>query len=339
MAHFRCLLLMGLITLSGCTPDPGDALFERYLAAIAGPEARAAMPAADAAPPRYPRPRARDVEVPEVRGGVLELFSLSRCDVSQFIAQRNSILGRHADSASHVALGGAIMQRLRTCRAQVDPEDDLQARLDDLISAKQPALRALRWNASFGSRPFAQWWSLSAQPVAPDTTSTAPTGPIKTLRAALDAAGVGDVEEAQLAFSEAYQRLEASEAGGAWLLAAQRATTALDRATALLNVPADGPCSAPRKQALSPAYRDLYRGQIAPHVRTLEGHIRAMSDALEALWALHASAEWSPPEAVAAFRKRVWYGPDSMAHQLQQARRRHEASWQDRLRACDIPSD
>lgn len=338
----RCLLLLCLVALSGCTPDPGDALFERYLSALAAADAAPESTEAtlDAAlPPRYPRPRRREVEVPTVRGGVLELFSLSRCDVSQLIAQRNSILGRHADSASHVALGGAILHRLKECQGTLDPDDDLQGRIEALISAKRPAQQALRWNASFGSKPFAQWWSLSARPLAPEVAEGTPAEPLDAMREALDAAQSGAVDKAQQQFSTAYQGLEGSESGGAWMRSAQRAITALQRASARLKgVAADG-CKGARGEALQQSYQSLYRTQLVGHLHVLERQMQAMASALEALWAALDGGQGPPPEAVAAFRKRVWHGPESMARRLQRARTQHETAWQDVLRACSAPSD
>lgn len=340
----RCLLALCLIGLTGCTPDPGDALFNQYVAAIA-----AAVEAPDGAetspeppmPPRYPRPRQRTIEAEAVRGGVLELFSLSRCDVSQLIAQRNSILGRHADSASHATLGGAILHRLRACHDEIDAGDEaLQSRISTLINEKRPALQALRWNASFGSKAFAQWWSLSAPPPIPGEEDTRPVEPLDTLQTALDAARSGEVDAARQAFSDAYQGFENSEGGGVWLLGAQRAIHALDVATALLRGPeAGGSCDGVQENALKRVHQRLYEHRIAAHIRALQTQISALSTALERLWAEHAAADLAPPEAVTAFRSQVWNGEDSMAHQLVQVQMQHEAAWRGWDRRCGVLSD
>lgn len=344
MSLTRCLLALCLLGLAGCTPDPGDALFNQYVAAIAaavetpdGPEASPDPPM----PPRYPRPRQRTMDVAEVRGGVLELFSLSRCDVSQLIAQRNSILGRHADSASHATLGGAILRRLQNCRDEVDADDEeLQSRIDTLIEEKRPALQALRWNASFGSNAFAQWWSLSTQTPIPGEEDTHPIEPLVALQRALESASAGQVDEARQAFSDAYQGFESSESGGAWLLGAQRAISALESATSLLRrAQASAPCDGERKEALKRAYERLYKERIASHTRALQTQINAISAALEPLWSEHAAADLSPPEAVAAFRRQVWNGEGSMARRLAQVQRQHEAAWREWQGNCDALSD
>ncbi|MHA7834853.1 MAG: DUF3080 family protein [Algiphilus sp.] len=340
MPKLRCLIAFALLGLYGCAPDPGDALFAGYLemlseaAPITGP---LDLAESTILPPRYPRARARTVEVPEVRGGVLELFSLSRCDVTQFIAQRNSILGRHGDSASHVALGAAVMARLRQCRdelASEAAEDTLHSRLDTLIAEKRPALQALRWNASFGSAAFAQWWSLATQPLAPDAQRQDLAKPVEALLQAFAASRDGEVDAAQAAFSSAYQHFEQSKEGGAWLLAAQRAVFALERGqTLLVEATASGLCNNGRDDALAQA-EATYRTDIAPHLLALEGAMRRTAEALERLWAAQITEGWTPSKPVADFRRAVWFGPESLATKLQALRLRHAGLWQEQQRAC-----
>ncbi|WP_420428154.1 DUF3080 family protein [Algiphilus sp.] len=338
MSKLCCLLAIILLGLHGCTPDPGDALFARYLEALA--HATESTGEADAIqrsalPPRYPRARQRTAEVPEVRGGVLELFSLSRCDVTQFIAQRNSILGRHADSASHVALGSAVMARLQECRRDLEAEDELHDRLDTLIEEKRPALQALRWNASFGSAAFAQWWSLATQPVVPEAQTHNIAAPVDTLLQAISAARDGEVAQAQAAFSSAYQRFEQSRGGGAWLLAAQRAVWALERAQPMLvAATASGICHAEREGAWVDA-EQLYRTRVGPHVQLLARAMREASTPLEQLWTAQSAEMLSFSQSVADFRNQVWHGPESLAHTLGDLQRRHDALWQARRTACD----
>ena len=89
----RCAwsLLAGVL-LAGCGGDPVEALYADYLARLERATGVAAPANALASQTlRYPRGRERHLPVPEVTGGILELFRLGRCDVDQLIAERNSI--------------------------------------------------------------------------------------------------------------------------------------------------------------------------------------------------------------------------------------------------------
>ncbi len=335
--HRPLILALGLLGLGGCAPEPGEALFDRYLQTLSqAVQGAPAEPDANPAPlpPRYPRARQRIAAVPEVRGGILELFSLSRCDVTQFIAQRNSILGRHADSASHVALGAAILHRLQQCRAALAAEDELQTRLATLIAEKRPALQALGWNASFGSSAFAQWWSLAAHPVTPDAPAPALAAPVDQLLQAFAASRNGEVEAAQSAFSSAYQVFEQSRAGGAWLLATQRAVSALERAQALLRgAAASHRCAGGRAEHLAQAAQ-LYQAHVAPHLQALERAMDGAAPALERLWAAQSPAPSPAAAAVTDFRHAVWQGSDSLAERLSTLRHRHDELWRAQRLDC-----
>ena len=127
----RCLpTLLASLLLAGCARDPVASIYADYLARlerVTSVEAPAEALATDTL--RYPRGRERQLPVPEVSGSVLEIFRLSRCDIGQLLAQRNSILGRHADAAAHLAIDGRITQRLKQCREALNHSDKEDARL------------------------------------------------------------------------------------------------------------------------------------------------------------------------------------------------------------------
>lgn len=335
------MLLAALV--AGCGGEPPTPLYADYLWRLGNAiDADAPELAAVVAPPlRYPRARERRRAVPAVRGGVLELFELARCDVAELIAERNSILGRHADAATHFANGGRVLRRLESCRQRLDAkrEPELAARLDELVAQKRPALEAQAWNATFGAGAFAGWWSPSARGLTPEAVQQAdPAASLRTLVRARNAAHAGEMDAAQAAFSDAYQGLERRPYGGAWIESAQVSLAALEAAAAMLAaVDTDRLCPqarpTPRARVLHTVFRQRYVARVQPYLAALSRGMEAIAQPLEALW----PGKDAAVPAVAGFRHRTWHaGPEGLRARLTEATREHAEAWQRVLRACDL---
>jgi hypothetical protein len=340
----RCAwsLLAGVL-LAGCGGDPVEALYADYLARLERATGVAAPANALASQTlRYPRGRERHLPVPEVTGGILELFRLGRCDVDQLIAERNSILGRHADAATHLAIGGRIAQRLRRCNDELagagEENVQLQARIEALLRQKSEQLSALAWNASLGSRAMADWWSPSADPLAP-ADAAMPGDGLEQLVLAVTAAESGERDQASRAFSAAYRQLEQQRYGGAWIGAAQASVAGLAAAEAMLaEIDTRRLCPqrrpTPKSRVLRAILQQRYVEAIQPMLAELERSAQRMRDQLEILW----RTSGDPPAAVGRFRARVWAeGESSLSGRLVQRSRFHAAAWKRLLDACGFP--
>lgn len=337
----RCaLILLAGSLLAGCGGDPVEALYADYLArlervtGVAAPENALAS-----ATLRYPRGRERRLPVPEVTGSVLELFRLGRCDIDQLIAERNSILGRHADAATHLAMGGRLARRLERCSEELasaeEGTEELQPRIEALLRQKSEQLTALAWNASLGSQAMADWWSPSADALAP-ADAAMPGDGLEQLVFAVAAAEAGDRARAGKAFSAAYRQLEQQRYGGAWISAAQASLAALAAAEAMLAAidtqrlcPQQRPT--PKSRVLRTIFQQRYVEAIQPLLAELDRSAQRMREQLEALW--HANGQ--APPAVTRFRAQVWAAEaSSLSARLVQRSRAHATAWKRLLDAC-----
>lgn len=339
----RCLAtLLASLLLVGCARDPVASLYADYLARlerVTGVEAPAEALSTNTL--RYPRGRERQLPVPKVGGSVLELFRLSRCDIGQLLAQRNSILGRHADTATHLAIDGRIAQRLTRCLEALNSADKedarLLARIDELLEEKSVAMTARAWNAGLGSQAMADWWSPSADALVPSEAGMPGDG-LEQLALAVQAALEGKRELADKAFSKAYRQLERQRYGGAWLNAMQTSLAGLSAATTLLHsidttrlCPQQQPT--PKARILQTILQQRYFDNIQPLLAELDRAGEAMHEALEILWPADAKA----PAAVATFRARVWADAESgLGNRLLHESRSHAAAWKRVLQACGL---
>lgn len=347
----RCLILCCSLWLAACRTEPVESLFDGYLEQLA--ELSGAPVQADAgvvARVAYPRPRDRRQDVPEVRGGLLDIVRLAECGVAPLIVERNTILGRYADDAALLGNSGALLRGLVDCAERLAEDaaadDDAArkvARIDDIVAAKQPALQALLWNASFGSEAMGLWWRRAGPPLAPGddlaAARAAAAQTLRLLRRALDLALEGASDEAQAAFSQAYRRLETAQWGGAWLQAAERALRGLAAADhALQQLQASAGCAdattggVSQGTRLQAVYEEYYAGRIRPYVTALEEGMEAIADELHALWAMQ---QIMPTGAVAAFREGTWrQTPESLSGQLRLRAAAHARRWETVLAAC-----
>lgn len=340
----RCIpTLLASLLLAGCARDPVASLYADYLARlerVTGITVPAEALATDTL--RYPRGRERRLSVPEVPGNVLEIFRLGRCDIGQLIAERNSILGRHADAATRLAIGGRMARRLRGCGKRLDAEgadaEALQTRVDELLAQKSEELSALAWNASLGHQSMADWWSPSAGPLQP-TEAAMPGDGLEQLSIAVEAALAGERERADTAFSAAYRQLEQQRYGGAWIQAAQTSLAGLAAAEAMLDdidtqrlCPQQRPT--PKARVLQTILQQRYFEKIQPLLAELDRNAERMREHLEALWS---ETEATPPAAVAHFRDQVWTaGGSGLSESLVQHSRAHAAAWKRLLDACGL---
>lgn len=352
----RCFaILIVVLCLVACGDDSATRMYDDYLWRL-GNASAVAVPSMSELPamslPQYPRRRLRRQPVPAVEGGLLDLFRLARCDVAELIAERNSILGRHADAARVLTNSGLVLRRLQRCHQDMstDPEDDIDpvfmSRLDGLIVDKQRAVQALAWNATLGSDALAGWWGLATDPIDVDraeATAQRARQHMMRLQQAQQAALAGDQAKADTAFSEAYQQVERSPYGGSWLHSVRLTIQALEAASAALEVvdiqrlcPQQRPT--PDARVLHTVFRQRYVDRIQPYLAQLA---QAMPPLATSLDAMTDAAIIELPQSVAAFRATVWADTgDSLRGRLTTATRAHAHAWQTVLRPCGLlPGD
>jgi hypothetical protein len=287
---------------AGCSEAP-VALLDDYQQRVARVTAQPLPPAVRYDTPAYPRPRERSVPAPEVRVRLLELFDFEFCDLSQLIAERNSILDRYAPASRRLDYEWRFAHRLGRCREWLgqdrDPaRDELRARLDEIAAIKHEALGPAWWATTYGSAEFERHLSLATPPLPPGV----PAAPLAALDAllALESGQASPPDGLDLPALEAQlQQLGASAWGGAWLHAAVALGTTLDGTAALLEQAAARPyCRqgrpTPEARILQTVFWKFYAGRVQPYLSQVHRQGEAW---LQRHAALLASQRVTPPPA------------------------------------------
>lgn len=335
------MLLAGAL-LAGCGGDPVASLYADYharLSRVTGVDVPEDALRVEAL--RYPRGRERQLPVPEVEGGLLDIFRLKRCGVAELVAERNSILGRHADAATHLAIGGLVAHRLDRCRETletgVEENAEFAARLKEMLAQKEKALSAHTWNATLGHQAMADWWSPSGGALdlaEPDM----PGDGLEKLAVAVTAGLDGERDRADAAFSAAYQQLERQRYGGSWVRAVRTSLAGMATASEILEAvdshrlcPQQRPT--PKARVLQTILQQRYFAHIQPLLAALDRAGEAMHEPLESI---RGRIEARAP-AVSQFREQVWAAtPESLRGRLMTATRNHAEAWQHALAPCGL---
>lgn len=120
-------LLACLCALSACA-DRSDTAeqWDNYTAALSRVLDRSASAKDHKAFPHLPPQRdlTAGVEIPTSQINLLEFLRLRECRLAQVLAERNSILGKHADASARLLFNLHFLSNVESCIAQLHPETD-----------------------------------------------------------------------------------------------------------------------------------------------------------------------------------------------------------------------
>ncbi|MDO6707995.1 DUF3080 domain-containing protein [Photobacterium sp. 1_MG-2023] len=140
------LLLMFVVSLSGCERPSSDSSFENYSERLASVlETNAPPPPKTSIPPL---PETNDVlqHTQDIRMGLLDAYELRQCGLFQLIAERNSVLGKVQDRTRQLRYELLLLDGIGHCLTTLAEDSKLHSQLFDVQQAKQTDLPRYFWN-------------------------------------------------------------------------------------------------------------------------------------------------------------------------------------------------
>ncbi|MDP3536673.1 MAG: DUF3080 family protein [Halomonas sp.] len=117
----------------------------------------------------FPDRQNRQIDVPEMRESMLNIYALRECQITSLVAARNNQLGRVAPPSQQWLYERTLWQRLSGCwksEAVSELSDENRARLETLTLQKTAQLPAVSWNAIFESSEWEKSFSRASQPLS-----------------------------------------------------------------------------------------------------------------------------------------------------------------------------
>ncbi|MDR5861235.1 DUF3080 domain-containing protein [Halomonas eurihalina] len=319
------LLLSGW--LAGCSDGEAERRLQDYQQRLAA--ALALPPPEPTAPDNigaFPEHQARRFPLEDLRQGLLDVYALRGCHISNLVAKRNNQLGRVAAPSQRWLYELKLWRRLNACWHTQVPDsldaDDRQ-RLARLTQLKTERLPRASWNALFDSSEWVDSFSRASSPLPPDALSTvdAQLPALAYLREAaerqFDPGWTPDSATLEHHLNTLRQRPLTAELLRALQLAEQRLTEASALLETTLARAED--CSAPETPDQLPDMMSLNRW-----LTRLEDQSALWLGAIHDLLEAH---PLEPPPAVAAYRQR-WLSldnPKAPWPAMVNARQRHQA--------------
>ncbi|MBS9405151.1 DUF3080 family protein [Halomonas sp. TRM85114] len=297
-----------LLILNGCSGSgESDALlvdYQHQLAELLELEPPTPQPSSNIG--AFPDRDQRLFEIPETRDGLLNIFALRECHITNLVAQRNNQLGRVAPASQRWLYELTLWRRLDACwnsevpqtLAEVDRE-----RLARLTETKTEQLPRASWNALFGSDEWVKNFSRASSVLMPGEVEPPPAqlDALAYLREAtlhqFDPDWHPDSSTLEGHLKALQSRPFTAELLRTLLLAEQR----LKEASALIEnaVTQQAVCS--RLEAFTPALAQRQETQqLAAWLERLETAGTTWLGAIDALLEAHIEA----PDAVRAYRRR-----------------------------------
>lgn len=157
------LLLSGLFLLACNNADKSAA--QDYVVRLSNVLDRPAMPQSSPHS-AYPRPRDLAVVEPENTLSVREFLSFRQCELHAAVAEKNSLLGKFAESSQALFMDLTILALGPACVSQLhqDGQKLLADKLQSMLKQKQLHLTSSLWKAILGGPENAGFWSINPQP-------------------------------------------------------------------------------------------------------------------------------------------------------------------------------
>ncbi|HSP58941.1 MAG TPA: DUF3080 family protein, partial [Halomonas sp.] len=168
-----------LMVLSGCSGgDESDALLVDYQTRLAEAlELEPPVPQPSGNIGAFPDRDQRLFEIPETRDGLLNVYALRECHITNLMAQRNNQLGRVAQASQRWLYELTLWRRLDACWKSEVPQTLPEAnreRLARLIDTKTAQLPRASWNALFDSDEWVKNFSRASSVLSPDDVEPPP---------------------------------------------------------------------------------------------------------------------------------------------------------------------
>ncbi len=165
-------MALPLLLLAGCGEGDSEALLSDY-------QQRLAETVSLEAPPRstpdniaaFPEHDQRLFEVAETREGMLDIYALRECHITNLVAARNNQLGKVAAPSQRWLYELQLWRRLSGCWNGDVPDnlsDDGRERLARLTATKTDQLPRVSWNALFASEEWVKNFSRASSPLSPE---------------------------------------------------------------------------------------------------------------------------------------------------------------------------
>ncbi len=156
---FRGCVLLLLIGLAGCSQSGPAYDLDDYIAKL-GRVLDQEIPAREArAFPRLPPVREFRQVIPRESIDILQFFRISRCELHQLVAERNSNLGVMAAPSQRLVYEVNFLRVGRACLMALDEDQaSLRESLAGVLQRKQEALPIVIWKATLGGDEFRDFW-------------------------------------------------------------------------------------------------------------------------------------------------------------------------------------
>ncbi|WP_027859138.1 DUF3080 family protein [Marinobacterium jannaschii] len=348
--HKACLILIGLILLSGCSKDDPESMMSDYMWRVANTlEADIDNDLSYLDPlPLFPARRDRILPVEEVRQGLLEVLDLKFCNILPLIAERNSSLGKVMLPSKQLAYELKFFAAIRDCKQRaenskaLDAEPELRQRIAEIYRVKRSNLHNTLWNGIYTAREVELQFTTTAEPLPLSAASgyaaaSRSIGHLQLLSKALH-----DPEQWQLppfldSLESDYETLNSNRFGGQALRSLQLLTTTMERtSTAIESRLAGKPLcfkghQTQKSTILNNVFQQHYARRFQPYLARVDRETRAWIASQQALL-----ASFSPPPAMKSYIEKIYGEQNSLLSRYQQARKQHIKSWQALLTQCGM---
>jgi len=329
-----------LLVLSGCSGNGGsDALlidYQEWLAERLQVEPPKPQPPGNIG--IFPDRHQRLFEIPETRDGLLNVFALRECHITNLVAQRNNPLGRVAAASQRWLYELTFWRRLDACWKSEVPQslaEDDRERLARLTETKTEQLPRASWNALFGSEEWVKNFSRASSVLSPKDLELPPTqlAALAYLREAVlrqfDPDWHPDSSTLEGHLKTLQERPYTAELLRTLMLAERR----LEEASSLIEGAMGNQAVCSQLEAFTPSLvQRLETEQLAAWLQQLDTAGNTWLNAIDSLLDAHIEA----PDTVQAYRHR-WLSPHSPGAPLRAfmaARERHQALRQTLAARC-----
>lgn len=337
----RGVTLLLTLWLSGCGGSgEGDALLRDYQRDLAEAlDLPTPEPTAPANIGAFPERGERLFEIPETREGLLDVYALRECHITNLVAARNNQLGRVAPPSQRWLYELELWRRLSSCWHSEVPKrlaEGDRERLERLTLTKTEQLPRVSWNSLFDSEEWRHSFSRASSPLEPgdDDPLDGQLDAVRWLRQATLNQFNHDWQPDSSTLEGHLKTLRSrpltAEVLRALLLAEQR----LSEANGLLQARLESNDSC---RPLAQAGTQLRRTFPERATRDWLARLDALAERwLSAINALLESHHVSPPSAVADYRHR-WLSldnPEAPLPAYRAARDAHRRHWQRLAERC-----
>jgi len=335
----RAALVLSALSLAlvGCEGSCGGDSQRAWSAAY--DQLTASLSDVDAAPlnpQRYQLPRLRDRALAArapITISARSLLALSSCEVSRWIAQRNSPLGRVMLPSQRLLYEARFLSAAPSCEVEGEPK----RALDEAAELKRARWRERLWDLTWRGRElsrFLSWsWPRDRLPPRPSEGERAALRWLGSLGTWAETLKTLEREQRELKREELKARLEpalsslSAYAGGRVIREAAELESALERWLKRLES-LEAPPSCERVEALLSAYRALQP--------ELSARVIALGQLSRALQGLSELMNPSPESMRALLLDALSLKPSGLSERLKALSKRHVTALQAQLQRCGL---